>query len=363
MAIEIYAGSESQRQPPASGDYRDPRSTRSSSQPPGIRGWSDRPSGSSLSTSYRDRHEQLLDERIGDALGWLSLGLGLATLLAPRAICRATGLGQRPMLMRAVGVRELTSGIGLLTQKRRTPWLWARVIGDAMDVALLGSAALRPRNRRRGRAIGALACVAPIVAADIAASVRQSSRHNQRVSVTGGHEAFVEQVLVVSKSPQECYAFWRDLKNLPRFIPALKSVTVHDNRSSHWVMQAPGGVTLEWDSRITADEEGERIVWHSRDGAPIKHAGAIRFKPAPGGRGCIVRLLMRYEPPMGRATVGVARLLGRDPNAESRENLRRFKQLIETGEVPTTRGQPSGRRGWFGRLTAEGRKSRQGRIL
>jgi len=362
VATEISADSnESTRPAAASGG--NPRSTRSSLQPTGVPDWSERPPGRSLSASYLHRREQVLDERIGDALGWLSLGLGLAALLAPRAICRATGLAQRPTLLRAVGVRELTSGIALLTQKRRTTWLWARVLGDAMDLTLLGAAALHPDTRRRGRALGSLAVVAPIAAIDLAASLQQSSRDNQRLAVTGGHEAFVEQVLVVNKSPRDCYDFWRDLTNLPRFIPALQSVAVQDDRTSHWVLQLPGGVKLEWDCDITADDVGERIVWHSREGAPVKHAGAIRFRPAPGGRGCTVRLIMRYEPPLGRASVGVAKLLGHDLNAESRENLRRFKQLIETGEVPTTRGQPSGRRSWLGRLTAEGRKSRAGRIL
>jgi uncharacterized membrane protein len=143
----------------------------------------------------------------------------------------------------------------------------------------------------------------------------------------------------------------------------LQSITLLDERRSHWVMQGPGGARVEWDSEIDVDRPGERISWHSAEGSSVTHAGSVRFEPAPGGRGCIVRVLMHYRPPMGRASVGIAKLMGRDPSSEAREDLRRFKQLIEVGEIPTTQGQPSGRRSWFGRMTPEGRKSRAGRIL
>jgi uncharacterized membrane protein len=172
----------------------------------------------------------------------------------------------------------------------------------------------------------------------------------------------VEQSLIVNKSPGECYAFWRNLENLPRFIPTLESISVKDDRRSHWVVKPPAGPNLEWDSEITADHVGERIAWRSAGGAAVEHAGNVRFDPAPGGRGTLVRVSMHLEPAMGRAGVGIAKLIGSDPNSQTRENLRRFKSLIETGEVPTTCGQPSGRRSWFGRLIPEGRKSRQGNI-
>jgi uncharacterized membrane protein len=317
------------------------------------------PAPENLRLAYLPRRERSSDERIGDVLGWLSVGLGLAALAAPHAVGRAIGMREHSSLLRAVGVRELVSGAGLLTQKDRTPWLWSRVAGDAMDLALLATG-LRPSNPGRGRVLGALAVVGAIAGADLATSLRQSKRtRTGGEPVTGGHEAFVEQALIVNKSPRECYAYWRDLANLPRFIRTLQSITIKDERTSHWVMLSRG-VKLEWDSEITVDREGERIAWHSLEGSSVTHAGSVRFEPAAGGRGCIVRVLMHYRPPLGRAGVGIAKLMGRDPHAEAREDLRRFKQLIETGEIPTTRGQPSGRRGWLGRLTPEGRKSRQG---
>jgi uncharacterized membrane protein len=321
------------------------------------------PAPENLRLAYMPRSERSREERMGDGLGWLSVGLGLAALLAPRAIGRAIGMPEHPGLLRAVGARELVSAAGLLTQRDRTPWLWSRVIGDAMDLALLGTA-LRPSNPYRGRALGAFAVISAVTAVDVAASMHQSKRVREGGQpVTGGHEALVEQALIINKSREECYAYWRDLANLPRFMRMLQAITIKDDKTSHWVVQLPGGAKLEWDSEITLDRPGERISWHSLEGSSVTHAGSVRFEPAPGGRGCIVRVLMHYRPPMGRASVGLAKLMGRDPNAEAREDLRRFKQLIEAGEIPTTRGQPSGRRSWLARLTPEGRKSREGRIL
>jgi uncharacterized membrane protein len=321
------------------------------------------PAPDTLRLAYMPRRERAFEERAGDALGWLSVGLGLAALLAPRAVGRSIGMPNHASILRAVGVRELVSGAGLLTQKDRTPWLWSRVVGDAMDLALLGTAA-RPSNPGRGRALGALAVVSSIAAMDLAASIHHTRRRREGGEpLTGGHEAFVEQAMIIAKSPQECYAYWRDLANLPRFMRMLHSITVKDDRHSHWVIRTPAGAKLEWDSEITVDQPGERIAWHSMEGSSVTHAGSVRFEPAPGGRGCIVRVLMHYRPPMGRASLGIAKLLGRDAVAEVREDLRRFKQVLETGEIPTTEGQPSGRRSWFGRLTPDGRKSREGRIL
>ena len=321
------------------------------------------PAPENLRLAYMPRRERALDERAGDALGWLSVGLGVAALFAPKALGRAMGMPHQSGLLRAAGARELVSGAGLLTQQDRTPWLWSRVIGDAMDLALIGTA-LRPDNPGRGRALGAFAIVGAVTALDVAASLRQTRRGREGGEpVTGGHEAFMEHSQIVNKSPRECYAYWRDLTNLPRFMRMLQSLTIKSDRVSHWVVQGPGGRKVEWDSEITVEREGERIAWHSLEGSTVTHAGSVRFEPAAGGRGCIVRVLMHYRPPLGRASLGIAKVLGHDPSTEVREDLRRFKQLIETGEIPTTQGQSSGRRSWLGRLTPEGRKSREGRIL
>jgi uncharacterized membrane protein len=292
-------------------------------------------------------------------LGWLSIGLGVAALLAPRPVSRMTGLGGHDSLLRLVGARELASGVGLVTQQQKTPWLWSRVLGDVMDLALIAGA-LKPANPGRYRALTTAAVVAGIAAADVAASLR-----SQRSRVRGltRADAYLEATIIVDKTAQECYAFWRDLRNLPKFTRSLESVTAINSRRSHWVLRGPLGLRWEWDSQMTVDRAGECIAWRSVEGADLQQVALVTFDSATGGRGTLVRLSLHYQPPAGSVGVSVAKLFGSDPRSEAREDLRRFKQLIETGEIPTTRGQPSGRRSLIGRATSEGRLSREGRPL
>jgi len=303
-------------------------------------------------------HGKLSRTSVPQSLGWLSIGLGLTALLAPRAVGNLTGLGRHTMLLRMVGVRELMSGIGLLTQESKTPWLWSRVVGDAMDLTLLGSAALSGGRDGR-RAMGATAVIAAITAADVAAAIRQTALKKEEMNRA---DQYVEKSIVVNKSAAECFAFWRDFSNLPRFMSTVESVTALDDRRMHWVMKGPPrGARFEWDTEISVDRPGERLAWHSVQGSPVQHASVVRFDPAPGGRGTLIRVHMHFQPPTGRFGLGVAKLMGHDPASEVREDLRRFKQLIETGELPTTVGQPSGRRSFMARFTREGRRSNEGR--
>jgi len=295
------------------------------------------------------------------ALGCVSIGLGVAGLLAPRSLGRLIGMPGHETLLRAIGARELTSGVGLLTQQKTMPWLWSRVAGDAMDLAVLGTG-LHPSNPYRGRTAGAMLAVAAITALDVAASLRESSQPGEAVRVARSEsEQLIEHTVGVNRSPQECYTFWRDVSNLSKFSPMIEKVTPIDDRRSHWVLRGPGGKKVEWDSEITADQPGERIAWHSISG-DVKHAGTVRFERAPGGRGTFVSAMMHYQPPGGRIATALAKMLGKDPNHQVREDLRRFKSLIETGELPTTRGQPSGRRSFIGRMTRDGRESREGAV-
>ena len=294
-----------------------------------------------------------------EKLGWLSLGLGLAALLAPRAVGRTTGLGENDALLRFIGARELTSGLGLLTRERKSPWLWSRVAGDVMDLAVIATA-LRPANPGRYRALTTAAVVAAVAAADLAASVR-----DERAGVSGmtRTDAFLEASVITQKTPEECYAFWRDLSNLPKFMRSVESVTPADEARSRWRLRGPVRSSWEWDSQITVDRPGECIAWTSVEGAAIQQAGMVSFGPTTGKRGTFVRLSLHYRPPAGSVGVSVAKLFGSNPRSEAREDLRRFKQLIETGEIPSTRGQPSGRRSLFGRATHEGSLSREGRLI
>jgi uncharacterized membrane protein len=248
-----------------------------------------------------------------------------------------------------VGVRELVSGIGLLTQENKTPWLWSRILGDTMDLTLLGRAALSGR-RGNGRVLGATAVIAAITAADVATSIRQTALRREE---SNRADAYVEKSVVVNKSAQECFAFWRELSNLPKFMSSVESVTPLDDQRMHWVMKGPRGARLEWDTEISVDRPGDRLAWHSIQGSPIHHAAVVRFDRAPRDRGTIIRAHMHFQPPAGRFGLALAKLLGHDPGFAMQEDLRRFKQLMETGELPTTNGQPGGHRSLLGRLTRE----------
>jgi uncharacterized membrane protein len=158
----------------------------------------------------------------------------------------------------------------------------------------------------------------------------------------------VVQVLTVDKTPTECYEFWRNFENLPRFMSHLQSVKVMDNNRSHWIAKGPAGSTVEWDAEIINEEPYALIAWRSLDGADVDNAGSVRFVPGPGGRGTQVKVVMDYIPPAGRIGAAIATLFGKNADHQIREDLRSFKRIMETGEVPTTAGQPRGACAWFG---------------
>lgn len=295
-----------------------------------------------MTASIKDTMRNVDQRGLATALGWFSIALGVAELVAPRQLGRAIGFDRNPGLMRAMGLREITAGVGILaTDRRRTPWLWSRVAGDALDIALLG-AAMSSGESNRGRLAAATAAVAGVTALDIYAS--------QRATRTGGQEQApspaepVREMITIAVTPEECYRLWRDVENLPRFMTHLESVQKKDDRTSHWVVKAPGGGTAEWDSEITADEPNAMLAWRSLPGADVENSGSVRFEAAPGGRGTTVRVEMSYVPPAGKLGAVVAKVSGEEPRQQVREDLRRFKQLLETGEITTTQGQPSGKR-------------------
>ena len=154
----------------------------------------------------------------------------------------------------------------------------------------------------------------------------------------------VEQSLTVERTPWDLYQFWRNFENLPRFMEHLESVTVLDEKRSHWVAKAPAiaGGKVEWDAEIINDEPNSLIAWRSLENANVDNAGSVRFVPGPEGRGTEVRVVVDYIPPGGRVGKWVAKLFGEEPSQQIKEDLRRFKRLMETGEIPTTQGQPRG---------------------
>jgi uncharacterized membrane protein len=160
----------------------------------------------------------------------------------------------------------------------------------------------------------------------------------------------VEQAMTINKPAAELYEFWRNFENLPQFMNHLESVETLDERRSHWVAKAPAGSTVAWDAEIIEERPNELIAWRSLPNAEIENEGMVRFEEQPADRGTVVRVKLSYDPPAGIAGALVARLFGEEPRQQVMEDLRRFKRLMETGEIPTTEGQPQGRRSMLGKV-------------
>jgi uncharacterized membrane protein len=146
----------------------------------------------------------------------------------------------------------------------------------------------------------------------------------------------------VNKDPQEVYAFWRDLENLPTFMLHLQSVTKTSDGRWHWVANAPVKSSVAWEAEMTGDEPGRRISWRSLPGADIDNSGTVHFAPAPDGKGTEVRVVLHYGVPGGRLGRAVAMLLGEEPGQQVRDDLRRFKQVLETGDIVRSDALPHG---------------------
>lgn len=152
----------------------------------------------------------------------------------------------------------------------------------------------------------------------------------------------VEKTVTINRPASELYGVWRQFENLPRFMRHLESVQVQDDRHSHWVVKAPLDQRIEWDAVIVDDQPDRLIAWTSVDAADIEHSGFVRFQPATGDRGTEVKVVMEYQPPGGVMAAAIAKLFGEEPEQQIGDDLSRFKQLMETGEIATTDGQPRG---------------------
>ena len=152
----------------------------------------------------------------------------------------------------------------------------------------------------------------------------------------------VQESVTINKSPEELYRFWHDFTNLPRIMRHLESVTQIDEKRSRWKATAPAGWHVEWDAEIINDEPNQTIAWRSLAHASIPNSGSVRFVPAPGDRGTELHVTLDYIPPAGRVGAMIAKLFGEEPAQQVKDDLRRFKQFMETGEIPTTEGQPAG---------------------
>ena len=326
---------------------------------------------------YRPAQLRQPGQGVADGLGVFSVLLGLTQLIAPDAIARLVGVppsSRSRATMRVLGLRGLTSGAGVLSNGTSVPWLWSRLAGDVLDVALL-TAAVGRRHDDRTRASRALMAVAGVAAIDyfaartnhrtqqlfdsvepeatvsgpleygapdIAASgtgnaqtTNEEIGHLTTDAVTArraGHRK-VRSVVTINRSASELYAYWRNFENLPNFMKQLASVTTTGEGRSHWVTRGPGGTQVEWDAEIVADEPDALIAWQSLAGGDVRNAGTVRFIPVPSERGTEVHVELDYDPPGGALGVAVAKLFRAEPGQQIRDDLRAFKQVMEAGEV------------------------------
>jgi uncharacterized membrane protein len=277
-------------------------------------------------------------------LGWFSVGLGATELFAPSQVAQLIGVadtaGSR-MVLRALGARELAAGAGLLVPRRPGRWLWSRVAGDLIDLALLGGA-LGDRRTRADRTGAALVVVAGVTAVDIWASLRRQDAQDDDSAALARSSAPVTDVdpsvpvhavVTIHRPAAEIYELWRDFQNLPRFMSHVRSVDVRDRTRSRWHVSVTGRDDLAWDAVVTDDRPNQLIAWRSVENAAFAHAGEVRFLTAPGDRGTEVHLKMNVLAPGGALGKAVGKLVHRLPEQIIAADLKRLKQLLETGEI------------------------------
>jgi uncharacterized membrane protein len=277
-------------------------------------------------------------------------------LLAPGLFTRAIGT-RGSVLARAAsrvcGVREIAAGIGILTTPRPSGWVTSRVAGDLTDLGLLLAAMAVP-GARRGRLLVATAAVAGVTVLDAQCAERLRSGGARPGAVRA------RRSITINRSAEDLYRSWRDFPDAPRFMRHVQSVRPTGDGRYHWVAKAPLGSQVEWDAEITDDQPGRLIGWRSVPGSSFENSGRVHFQPAPPGRGTEVRLEIEYTPPGREVTAQLARLIGQAPEQLLAEDLRRFKQLMETGQIVTSEGvlqgvgQPFTRRGQGFRSRAAG---------
>jgi uncharacterized membrane protein len=155
----------------------------------------------------------------------------------------------------------------------------------------------------------------------------------------------IQQAITILKTPEEIFTFWRNFSNLPRFMSHVKSVRVQDNKKSHWQVDGILKQSLEWDAEIIEEKSGQMISWRTIGDADVPQTGSVWFTPVAGRPNeTEVRIQIMYKPPAGKFGDWVAHLMARDPATQILQDLHRLKAFLETGEIPTTEGQPSGRR-------------------
>jgi uncharacterized membrane protein len=212
------------------------------------------------------------------------------------------------------------------------PERWATAIGGAALVVWGAKKLSRERHP-----VGALL-------ATTGASLIWRSTRDTRARLGGARGTGVEESVAINRGADELFEFWRNLELLPMVMPQLASVEIVGHRRSHWIAKGPAGWRTEWYADIINEIPNQLLAWRTVEGSELVSAGSVHFEHGPVGRGTVVRVKLQYDPPGGRLGAALAWAFGDDPSHVIREGLRRFKQLMETGEIPTTEGQPRGRR-------------------
>jgi len=274
------------------------------------------------------------DQQLARNLGWFSIGLGAAEILAPGLIARISGApdsDRSRTVIRTYGVREIAQGIAILSSMPRPAgWVWGRVAGDFLDIGSVGVGMLSEEgNLPRG--ILAITSLLGVTAIDYYCADKLSIK-TPSTGTTPEGRIRIAQSIIVGRQPEEVYGFWRRLENLPRFMSHLESIEETGNGQTHWRTRAPGGPSVEWDAQITANEPNRRISWRSLPGSTVENSGTVWFQPATGGRGTQIRVELEYQPPFGKLGAVAASLFRENPKQQMYDDLRAMKQVLEVGD-------------------------------
>jgi uncharacterized membrane protein len=293
-----------------------------------------RRSSANMQGGFRSLQEPQQARKVANGLGWFSIGLGVAELVAPDTMARLVGVkptSKSRTLLRIAGARELTHGLGILSNNQPKGWVWSRVAGDMMDLSMLGSA-MNKDDTDRSRLNVATVAVLGVTALDIMTGNGLSNEQSMRAAERRETGIHVKRSITIARPRQEVYAFWHDFQNFSRFMKHVESVTDTGNGRSHWRAKAPAGASVEWDAETTADQPNELIAWRSLPPSDVNNSGVVRFTDAPGGRGTEVHVDLKYDPPGGKLGALFAKIFGEEPSIQIADDLRRLKQVLEIGE-------------------------------
>lgn len=200
---------------------------------------------------------------------------------------------------------------------------------ESRDIVVVEAARGRPATATVAGAaiVGALAGAAIPFMLSGRGSARASGAKAQR------EDATVSESMIIDRPAREIYDFWRNFENLPQFMDNIKTVQTLSATRSHWVIKAPAGTSVSFDSRVVDDVPGRSIAWESEEGASVPNRGRVEFIETASGTGTNVRVALSYDPPAGAAGRLVAKLFGREPALQAREDLARLKALLERGQA------------------------------